>query len=149
MCPSKGVPSHKILANNLSYISTVQADVAVFLVGSNDVLAPNVTPRMLARALVGAAGYSLLLGPKRVIIGLLFPRRSKKFNKVMNRVNSEIIRAIREEGDGRIRYWRHKGLWISPRRILKADGTHLNRPGQWRLYRSMRGCILKNNLHFY
>ena len=39
--------------------------------------------------------------------------------------------------------WSHRGLMEPLNKVLKNDGVHLNTNGQYKLYRSYRGAMLK------
>ena len=41
-------------------------------------------------------------------------------------------------------YWGHRGFWRACNRFFAADGIHLNSRGQYKLYRSLRGAVLKS-----
>ena len=38
----------------------------------------------------------------------------------------------------------HRGFWNASQRFLARDGIHLNRQGQYKFYRSLRGAVLKS-----
>ena len=40
-------------------------------------------------------------------------------------------------------FWSHRGFWNTKSQFLSRDGVHLNGKGQHKLYRSMRGAVLK------
>lgn len=40
-------------------------------------------------------------------------------------------------------YWRHRGFWNCKSRFLARDGIHLNKLGQYKFYRSLRGAVLR------
>ena len=40
-------------------------------------------------------------------------------------------------------FWSHRGFWNTKSQFLSRDGVHLNGRGQHKLYRSMRGAVLK------
>lgn len=143
-CPDDKTPDRKMLGNHLDYAATVQADIVFIMAGSNDVMEEGISPQNIANALYGAAEYCLVAGAKRVVICLLFPRLDKAFNVQRNLVNCAIRRVVRLSGDGRIRYWHQLGLWGKPSTFICNDGTHLNKRGQNKLYRSLRGCAMKN-----
>lgn len=145
--PDKNTPSNKCIGNSLRYVSITQADVVLLCAGSNDVGVSGVSPTNLANALMGVAGYCLEMpSVKRVVICLLFPRKSKVFNKKMNRVNSAIRRVVRLERDPRVWYWSHEAMWGKPKKMIIGDGTHLNPRGNDKFFRSLRGHMLKNHL---
>ena len=41
-------------------------------------------------------------------------------------------------------FWGHMGFWNTTRRFLARDGVHLNEQGQYKLFRSLRGAVLKS-----
>lgn len=40
-------------------------------------------------------------------------------------------------------FWSHRGFWKTKGTYLLGDGVHLNGRGQHKLYRSLRGAVLK------
>ena len=38
----------------------------------------------------------------------------------------------------------HRGFWNTAQRFLARDGVHLNEQGQYKLFRSLRGAVLKS-----
>ena len=41
-------------------------------------------------------------------------------------------------------FWGHRGFWNSSQGFLARDGVHLNRQGQFKFYRSLRGAVLRS-----
>jgi len=41
-------------------------------------------------------------------------------------------------------YWGHRAFWKARNGFFSADGIHLNRRGQYKLYRSLRVAALKS-----
>jgi len=41
-------------------------------------------------------------------------------------------------------FWGHRGFWNPKSNIYSRDGVHLNNNGQFKLYRSLRGAVLKS-----
>ena len=41
-------------------------------------------------------------------------------------------------------YWGHRGFWRARNSFFSSDGIHLNSRGQYQLYRSLRGAVLKS-----
>ena len=80
---------------------------------------------------------------KVVCVCHVIPRRSPcAFNDQVAACN-ELVRSLLEP----LPYvfcWFHKGgFYHHTGKLLSADGVHVNRVGQYRLYRSYRGAILK------
>lgn len=40
-------------------------------------------------------------------------------------------------------YWRHRGFWNSRKNTYLPDGVHLNALGNFKLFRSIRGAVIK------
>lgn len=40
--------------------------------------------------------------------------------------------------------WGHRGFWNTTQTFLGRDGVHLNKQGHYKLYRSLRGAVLKS-----
>ena len=40
-------------------------------------------------------------------------------------------------------YWRHRGFWNCKSSFLARDGIHLNKLGQYKFFRSLRGAVLR------
>ena len=43
-----------------------------------------------------------------------------------------------------VSFWGHRGFWNASQRFLARDGIHLNRQGQYKFFRSLRGAVLKS-----
>ena len=41
-------------------------------------------------------------------------------------------------------FWGHRGFWNSSQDFLARDGVHLNRQGQFKFFRSLRGAVLRS-----
>ena len=41
-------------------------------------------------------------------------------------------------------YWGHRGFWKSKNNFFTSDGIRFNSRGQYKLYRSLRGAVLKS-----
>ena len=41
-------------------------------------------------------------------------------------------------------FWGHRGFWNSSQGFLARGGVHLNKQGQYKFYRSLRGAVLKS-----
>ena len=120
-----------------------------FQIGGNDVSAT--PPEVLACNIIDAAEFLVAdTGASCGIVGQLLYRGESRFlpsqqavldyNARVDIVN-RVLRVL--AGDSHIlRYWQHKGLMNPAQNILCDDGTHLNRHGLFRFYRSLRGAAL-------
>ena len=41
-------------------------------------------------------------------------------------------------------YWSHRGVWMARNNFYTVDGAHCNRRGEYKLFHSLRGAILKS-----
>lgn len=133
--------SHKTLAHHIKYVNMVTPDVLCILCGSNDVVRSD--PSTIAGSLMGMAGYAKAAGVKAVYIMQLLPRRGKHFNNRLFFVNKAILEKIDQENDPTVRFWRHKGLMYPAQETIDVDSVHLNEHGNGKLFRSVRGCIMR------
>lgn len=131
------------VAHHISCIHVHTPDLLILTVGSNDIMSQH--PNRIAHALMGMAGYAIAAGVRHVSISLILFRGTSTFNARVMSANLAIMRCVRRMNNPRIRFWRHRGMvWPRPE-LLSLDGVHLNARGNYRLYRSLRGCILRNN----
>ena len=96
------------------------------------------------------------LGVKKIIVGEVIPRIGNGipyavpyFNYKVDAYNRFMRVEFDEEYQNTVYFWRHKKLWCS-RKPVYSDGTHLNRLGNRRLFRSIRAALIKamwNILH--
>lgn len=132
---------HKKLSYHIKYINLVLPDILCLMVGSNDIMKH--APNAIASSLMGMAGYAKAAGVKSVYIMQLLPRKNKAFNIKLPLVNDAILSKINDEGDISVRFWRHKGLLYPQQNVFYTDNVHLNEYGNEKLFRSVRGCILR------
>ena len=82
-------------------------------------------------------------GVKCVCVCQTIRRRSaKKFNEKVNTL-TKYLRVVLEPIPYAF-YWGHRGFWNAKANLLASDGVHLNSRGQFKLYRSLRGAVLKS-----
>ena len=41
-------------------------------------------------------------------------------------------------------FWGHRGFWNTAQRFLACDRVHLNEQGQYKIFRSLRGAVLRS-----
>ena len=125
---------------NLAFLSTFQADIVFLRIGTNDL-----TRRHASPANVGSAieDFVRLLhdeyGVKSIFVGQTI-RRDAKGNFNFNvAVLARYLKVVLEP----LPYATYWGFWQSCRPLISYDGVHLNREGQHRFYRSIRGAVLQ------
>ena len=81
-------------------------------------------------------------GVKGVCVCQTISRRSAVvFNKKVD-ILTRYLRVVLEPIPYAI-YWGHRDFWRARNSFFFSDGTHLNSRGQYKLYRSLRGAVLK------
>lgn len=132
----------KSFGHHCHYIDLTHPEYVLFLVGSNDISNPHNTMSDIATSLYSAARYTLLAGARKVAILQLFPRRNASFNDKAAILNAILAQKIQDGNEPNVVFWRHRGLHNPEVDIYKPDGVHLNDVGNYRLFRSVRGCVL-------
>ena len=137
-------------AEQLIVVEHLRPDVVYVELGTVDLSDIEMGPEEVASHLHELALDMMALGVKRVIIGqILFrdgrgiPNDTPYFNQrvlLANQILEAILHPVNTMGT---RFWKHKGLWQSEYPTLVKDGVHLNRLGEGRLYRSIRGAVIQ------
>ena len=133
----------KINQYDLDVVESFRPDIVFLQVGTNDLTHANLTP-----VLVGSAIEDLVrllrekYGVKIVCVGQTIHREAAAaFNKKVD-ILTRYLRVVLEPLPYAI-YWGHRGFWNSKFQFYSYDGVHLNSQGHRKLYRSLRGAILK------
>lgn len=139
--------THKSMAYNLRFVELVHPEMLLLLIGSNDIANCSKSAFQIASAIYAGANYAIFAGTSKVIILQQFPRRDISHNLKVVAVNACLMRLINGGGEPRIRFWRHRGLWGNTHMTISNDNVHLSPQGNYKLFRSLRGCIIRNILH--
>jgi len=128
---------------DLHVVCAFKPDVVFLQLGTNDL-----TCRGMTALTVGSEidDFVRLLheehGVKLICVGQTLRRSySEKFNREVGLL-AKYLKTVLEPLPYVI-YWPHRGFWNPRRPILFCDGVHLNNEGQHKLYRSIRGAVLK------
>ena len=127
---------------NMKLVRSQCPDIVVVQLGTND-LSSNTSLK------VGSAieDFVHLLhdsyGVKCVCVCQTIRRRSgREFNEKVDTL-TRYLRVVLEPIPYAF-YWGHRGFWKAKTNFLASDGIHLNSRGQFKLYRSLRGAVLKS-----
>lgn len=130
----------KVLQYDLNNVVLFAPDIIILDIGTNDL---TVKPPEkvgsdiddLTRKLISDFSVSI------VVVCSVIPRASSThFNEKARMLNHYLSVVI---DSPRLFYWQHCKLLKPKKPVLLADGVHLNPHGQYALYRSYRGAILK------
>ena len=132
----------KTIKFDLRILHSFRPDIVIVQLGTNDLTS---TPPLQ----VGSAMEDFVhllhdpYGVKFVCVCQTIRRRSSVvFNQRVD-ILTRYLRVVLEPIPYAI-YWGHRGFWKARNGFFSADGIHLNRRGQYKLYRSLRGAVLKS-----
>jgi len=130
----------KVKKLDLSSVARYTPDVVILEIGTNDLTTK--PPQSVGSEIDDLANLLLSKYSIRVVcVCYVIPRKDVVFNenvKVLNQYLSVVI------DHPQVFTWRHKGLYEPRNEMILADGVHLNSQGQYALYRSYRGAIMKS-----
>ena len=127
---------------DLHVVSRSPLDIIILEISTNDLSAEE--PSLVAASIEVLVRFLHNCFPVKVIcVCRVIPRHSPcAFNNKVAACN-ELVRSLLEPLPY-IFCWFHKGgFYNKTGKLLLADGVHVNRVGQYRLYRSYRGVILR------
>lgn len=132
----------KLKQFDLSVVAQFQPDVVFLQIGTNDL-----TLRGMSAVKLGSEieDFVRLLneeyGVRFICVGQTIRREHRgDFNANVS-ILAQYLKTVLEPLPFAI-YWTHRGFWRSCRPYLSYDGVHLNREGQHKLYKSIRGAVL-------
>lgn len=131
----------KLRLFDLDKVKVYGPDIVILEIGTNDLsnisaLTVGDSIDELAKDLI--TKYSVQI----VCICLIIPRKNEKeFNEKLQLVNN-FLQTVTSDNP-KIFVWKHHGLIAPKRNVLLRDGVHVNAYGQYLLYRSYRGAIMK------
>lgn len=148
----------RTVQQNLGDISEYQPEIVFVQIGSNDLCKIDCEPEKLALDIISLAnllceGYDV----NRVIVGQILKRQepssfhARRFWHHMQisleTYNERVIQTNRLlesyiEKYPKMVYWRHRGFWHQEKRMICADGVHLNSDGLHKYAYSIRKAVL-------
>ena len=132
----------KVREFDLVEVSRFQPDIVYLEIGTNDL-----TQRGMSALTVGSAIEDLVrllhdnYGVSLVCVGQTI-KRSPVGNFNCNvKLLAQYLKTVLEPLPFAV-YWTHRGFWRPSSSYLSYDGVHLNREGQHKLYKSIRGALI-------
>ena len=137
----------QIQSHDLHVISDISPNILILEIGTNDL-------KCTRPEIIGSAIDDLIAEIKQrfnirvVCVCTVIPRRHPRSSQPDVQFNDQAVllnrylNAVLNDMPG-IFTWTHTGLQSLSRPLLLPDGVHLNHKGQYLLYRSYRGAILK------
>ena len=132
--------------NKLDEVARLAPDIIIMHLGGND-LESDRPPQQVGMELYELAKDYKKLGVKHVTVCKII-RRAQWRHLSVNEGNARVI-IINEflsavcDGYREIYSWRHRGLWQPDNGIFREDGVHLNDLGNYKLYKCMRGAVIR------
>ena len=133
---------HKTVQFDLTVVEKFMPDIVVLQLGTNDL-------SHLPAVNVGSAIEDLTLLPLHDSLNVkcvcvcqtIYRTGAPTFNKNVILLN-QYLKVVLEPIPYAM-FWSHKGFWRAKTNFMARDGIHLNRLGQYKLYRSLRGAVLR------
>ena len=140
-----GMTTSDALSRYIGVVAEFNPQVVFIQLGTNDLDSHRNSIRSIARNMAELCRRLQRAGVRRILIGQVLPRQSHgsrvhDFNTRVVSLNLELVRAV--QSMNRVMLWQHRGFWFSQMNLMHDDGIHLNRRGNMRYYRSVRGGIL-------
>ena len=137
-----------IRRHDMAALKRISPDLLVLEVGTND-LSAGIRPEVLGSALDDFLSYiRSSFAVRAIAVCMVIPRRERfsgvpavHFNE-QARIFNQYISAVVNSHPWAFT-WEHRGLSSLSRSRLLPDGVHLDPAGQYFLYRSYRGAILR------
>ena len=138
----------KLRSFDLHVVSSISPDVVILEIGTNDL---SLEPPEVVGSTIEDLVRLLLDSFSVRVVGVCFviPRGTSEMSHVPASLfaqRAEILNhyvSVVLEGIPKVFCWRHKIFSHPAENVYLADGVHLNPSGQYHLYRSYRGAILK------
>ena len=131
-------------------IAATHPDLVYLEIGSNDLCGTSTDGPRVGKAIYNLAMGLVQAGVKKVVVGEIIyrvgqgiPARVSEYNYRVINLNRYLQTVLDQDNCEKLALWRHKGLWQATVPIYCEDGVHLNERGNRRLYRSIRGAIMK------
>ena len=131
----------KTVQFDLTVVEKFMPDIVILQLGTNDLShlpAVNVGSAIedLTRSL-----YDLLNVKCVCVCQTIYRTGTPTFNKNVILLN-QYLKVVLEPIPYAM-FWSHKGFWRAKTNFMARDGIHLNGLGQYKLYRSLRGAVLR------
>ena len=144
-----GLTVEKLVNSHLHKIMESSPHIVYLEIGTNDLCSPDKSPKQVGDSIIELCGMLSNLGVKKIIVGEVtfreprgIPAKTPDFNYKVLRLNRYLQVRLDDEANPQYFFWRHKYLWRSALQVY-ADGVHYNKHGNIRLFRSIRGALLK------
>lgn len=137
----------KIRQFDLNEVIRFRPDVVFLQVGTNDLTQRGMTPITVGSAI---EDFVRLLhdehGVRFVCVGQTI-KRSPVGNFNFNvEILAQYLKVVLEPLPFAV-YWTHRGFWRPASSCLSYDGVHINREGQHKLYKSIRGAVMQGLMY--
>ena len=131
----------KTIKYDLGVVASFAPNIVILQLGTNDLTSLSAVQAGSAiedftRLLFESFGVNLIC-----VYQTIYRRNASSFNSQVNLL-TQYLKVVLEPIPYVV-YWRHRGFWNCKSRFLARDGVHLNPLGQHKLFRSLRGVVLR------
>ena len=131
----------KLRSFDLGKVSSYRPDILLLEVGTNDISLAHKSAQSVGSEIEEFTTLILdRFGVKVIGVFLTIPRADEVLNSKAKRLNQYLKVVLGDRKN--IFVWGHRNLMKPANTVLLSDGVHLNKWGQYRLYRSYRGAII-------
>ena len=145
-----GATVETFLYQQLQVIEQYHPDIVYIALGSNDLARWDADPVQVGTLIEDLVRQMRHLNVSQVIVGQTIfrgehgiPHQILDYNERVVYLNAYLSFALQDDAIPGSFFWHHIGMWNNHLLVLGRDGTHLNRLGLHRYYRSVRGAILR------
>ena len=135
----------KVRAFDLGIINSLTPEIVILEIGTNDLAI--LPPELIGSALDDLVQWLLSSSPVHVVGWCyVIPRALSHPDSALFRQRAEILNnyaSVVLDSTPNVFCWRHRVFNHPAKNYYLPDGVHLNSAGQYQLYRSYRGAILK------
>jgi len=133
----------KVRQFDLGEVIRFRPDIVFLQIGTNDLVQRGMSPLTVGSAI---EDFVRLLhdeyGVRLICVGQTIRRHlAGNFNANV-RLLAQYLKTVLEPLPFAI-YWTHRGFWRASNSYLSYDGVHLNREGQHKLFKSIRGAVMQ------
>jgi len=143
------------LSKQLEYVQDFEPEIVFLLIGTNDLLSPDVSPERLTTDVISLVEALFLNGVHYVIVGQIlhrtktsetrFPVDLSWFNDRVNTTNHLLSDELSNRFPTRARLWRLKGFWEESAKqsaLGEGDGVHLTDTGNHKLFHNIKAALV-------
>lgn len=143
------------LRDNLSDVTDFNPDIAVLIIGTNDLYSVDTDPMAVTMSILDLVDRLLFMEHVQFVIVMQILHRqpackgrykvdTEWFNSRVDDTNLLLSSKLQQLPHNRATFWRLKGFWSGPaqQEAFVEDGVHLSTVGHKKLYHNIRAAVV-------